>query len=189
MKLLLTGDSIIARKEGLKEPRINNAIKAKIPDIEIANTAVSGVNSGAFYALLPDLILKVESCDKLVLLLGTNDIAKHKRVPIAQFKRNMALIISSIICLYYPQNVILISPPAVDQNRQNKRTNREIAVYTAELIKLAETYNLNFINLFQAMIDHGNLTTLCKGQLDDGLHFGKEGYNLLANLIVKKLQE
>lgn len=39
------------------------------------------------------------------------------------------------------------------------------------------------------MIDHGNLTTLCKGQLDDGLHFGKEGYNLLANLIVKKLQE
>jgi len=36
---------------------------------------------------------------------------------------------------------------------------------------------------------HGNLTTLCKGQLDDGLHFGKEGYNLLANLIVKKLQE
>lgn len=64
-------------------------------------------------------------------------------------------------------------------------TNREITVYTAELIKLAETYNLNFINLFQAMIDHGNLTTLCKGQLDDGLHFGKEGYNLLANLIVK----
>lgn len=60
MKLLLTGDSIIARKEGLKLPRINNAIKAKIPDIEIVNTAVSGVNSGAFYALLPDLILKVE---------------------------------------------------------------------------------------------------------------------------------
>ena len=29
MKILLTGDSIIARKEGLKEPRINNAIKEK----------------------------------------------------------------------------------------------------------------------------------------------------------------
>ena len=69
MKLLLTGDSIIARKEGLKLPRINNAIKEKISDVEIVNTAASGVNSGAFYALLPDLILKVERCDKLVLLL------------------------------------------------------------------------------------------------------------------------
>lgn len=52
MKLLLTGDSIIARKEGLKSPRINNAIKAKIPDIEIVNTAVSGVNSGAFLCII-----------------------------------------------------------------------------------------------------------------------------------------
>lgn len=37
------------------------------------------------------------------------------------------------------------------------------------------------------MIDQVNLTTLCKGQLDDGSHFGEEGYQLLADLIVAKL--
>ena len=187
MKLLLTGDSIIARKEGLKEPRINAEIKEKIPGTNLVNTAVSGINSGAFYALLPDLVLKVERCDKLILLLGTNDLALHKNVPVTQFSKNMSLIISSVICLYYPQNVILISRPAVDETRQKNRINREIAIYTAELIKLAETYNLHFINLFQAMIKRGDLTNLCRGQLNDGLHFGAEGYQFLSDLLVKEL--
>ena len=187
MKLLLTGDSIIARKEGLKVPHINVAIKEKIPGSKVVNTAVSGINSGAFYALLPDLVLKVERCDKLILLLGTNDLAMHKKVPVTQFKKNMSLIISSVICLYHPQNVILISPPAVDETRQKNRINREIAIYTAELIKLAETYNLHFINLFQAMIKRGDLTNLCRGQLNDGLHFGAEGYQFLSDLLVKEL--
>ena len=187
MKLLLTGDSIIARKEGLKVPHISVAIKEKIPGSKLVNTAVSGINSGAFYALLPDLVLKVERCDKLILLLGTNDLAMHKKVPVTQFKKNMSLIISSVICLYYPQNVILISPPAVDETRQKNRINREIAIYTAELIKLAETYNLHFIDLFQAMIKHGDLKTLCQGQLNDGMHFGTERYQFLSDLLVKEL--
>lgn len=99
----------------------------------------------------------------------------------------MGLIISSVICSYYPQNIILVSPLAVGKNMQKKRTNQEITSYTFDLIKLVTTYKLQFINLFQAMIDQGNLTTLCKGQLDDGSHFGAEEYQLLANLIVAKL--
>ena len=187
MKLLLTGDSIIARKECLKEPRINAKMKEKMPGTNLVNTAVSGINSGAFYALLPDLVLKAEHCDKLILLLGTNDLAMHKKVPVTQFKKNMSLIISSVICLYYPQNVILISPPAVDETRQKNRINREIAIYTAELIKLAETYNLYFINLFQAMIKRGDLKNLCQAQLNDGLHFGTEGYQLFIRFTGKRI--
>ncbi len=122
MKLLLTGDSIIARKEGLKEPCINAEIKEKIPGANLVNTAVSGINPGAFYALLPDLVLKVERCEKLVLFLGTNDLDMHKKVPVTQFSKNMSLIISSVICLYYPQNVILISPLAVDETRQKRES-------------------------------------------------------------------
>ncbi len=49
MKILLTGDSIIARHEGLSEPRINVDLKKKVPGIKLINTAVSGINSGAFF--------------------------------------------------------------------------------------------------------------------------------------------
>ena len=113
---------------------------------------MSGINSGAFYSLLPQLVLKIDRCDKLLLLLGTNDIAQHKQVPQNQFKINMGLIISSVICSYYPQNIILVSPPAVGKNKQKKRTNQKITSYTSDLKKLATTYKLQFISLFQAMI-------------------------------------
>lgn len=82
MKLLLTGDSIIARKEGLKEPRLDYTLKRKNSNIDTINTAVPGINSGAFFALISDLVLKIDHCDKLILLLGTNDLALHKKVPL-----------------------------------------------------------------------------------------------------------
>ena len=113
---------------------------------------MSGINSRAFYSLLPQLVLKIERCEKLLLLLGTNDIAQHKQVPRSQFKINMGLIISSVIYSYYPQNIILVSPPAVGKNKQKKRTNQKITSYTSDLIKLATTYKLQFISLFHAMI-------------------------------------
>ena len=118
MRLLLTGDSIIARNEGKEEPHINWNLKKMLPDVEIENTAVSGSNSGAFFARLNELVLSVKKCDNLVILLGTNDLATHKQVPLTQFKQNMKLICSAIICAYYPPHVLLVSPPAVDEEKQ-----------------------------------------------------------------------
>lgn len=86
---------------------------------------MSGINSGAFYSLLPQLVLKIDRCDKLLLLLGTNDIAQYKQVLQNQFKINMGLIISSVICSYYPQNIILVPPPAVDKNKQKRELTKK----------------------------------------------------------------
>lgn len=69
MKLLLTGDSLIARKEGLKGPRLDYTLKKKNSNIETINTAVPGINSGAFFALISGLVLKIDHCDKLFYYL------------------------------------------------------------------------------------------------------------------------
>ena len=50
MRVLLTGDSIIARQEGKNEPHLNWNLQQLLPEIELENTAVSGINSGAFFA-------------------------------------------------------------------------------------------------------------------------------------------
>ncbi len=84
MRILLLGDSIFARKEGLDQPRINWTLKEKKPDLEIDNTAVSGINSGALLALLGDLALKRPRADQLFLMVGVNDAASHKQVPLDQ---------------------------------------------------------------------------------------------------------
>ncbi|BDR60273.1 GDSL-type esterase/lipase family protein [Lactobacillus xylocopicola] len=187
MKLLLTGDSIIARKEGLQEPHINNDIKKKIPQVEVVNTAISGINSGAFLAMLADLILKKPRGDKLAILLGTNDLALHKQVPPERFKQNIELLVASVICQYYPPNVVLISPPAVDERKQKKRNNKLVERYAGIINEVAHVYQVKFVNLYQAMINAGDLSNLCRGELDDGLHFGAAGYDLLANLLVEQL--
>lgn len=71
----MTGDSIIARQEGKNEPHLNWNLQQLLPEIELENTAVSGINSGAFFAKLNELVLSVKQCDNLVILLGTNDLA------------------------------------------------------------------------------------------------------------------
>lgn len=187
VKILLTGDSIIARKEGLTEPHINYNLTQLFSNLQVINTAVSGINSVKFYTMLPELVLKRERCDKVAILLGTNDLAANKQVPIDQFKQKMALIASSLVHIYLPKNIIFISPPAVDELKQKYRTNYLVALYTAAIEQVTADYHLQFINLYQAMIASKEIKMLCRGSLDDGLHFGNAGYALLANLIVNQL--
>lgn len=187
MKLLLTGDSLIARYEGLHEPHLNYNLKNAFPNCQIINTAISGINSGGLYASLPELVFKQEKCDYFILLIGTNDLATHKQVPLDQFETNMKLIASSIIWLYYPPQVILISPPAVDENKQQVRNNALVLQYSQIIQKIAQQYHFSYLNLASEMIKSGNLTNLCRGLKNDGLHFGDNGYQLLSDLIVQKI--
>ena len=189
MKILLTGDSIIARHEGLEEPRLNFELKKRLSNLKIINTAVSGINSGAFFARLSDLVLTQPQCDNLVILLGTNDLATHKQVPLKQFKQNMELISSAIICEYWPAHVILISPPAVDENKQHVRDNNLIKKYSQAIQEVANEYKFHYLDLCQAMLEHGDLTKLCRGIKNDGLHFGNSGYELLADLLGQELSK
>lgn len=187
MRLLLTGDSIIARHEGKAEPHINWNLSQLIPNLEIENTAISGINSGAFFAKINHLILDVKKCDKLVLLIGTNDLAQHKQVPLAQFKRNLELISSALICQYYPPQVLLVSPPAVDETKQQVRNNVIVAKYANKIERVAREYQFNYANLFEAMLETDNLKKVSRGIKNDGLHFGDLGYEILAKIIIQKL--
>lgn len=90
MRLLLTGDSIIARKEGLAEPRLNATLKSMHPGWQIENTAVSGINSEALLVQLPQLVLQQPAADAVVILVGTNDLARNKQVPLARYRQNLA---------------------------------------------------------------------------------------------------
>lgn len=187
MKLLLSGDSIVARKEGLTEPHINYNLKKLLSNLQVINTAVAGINSVKFYDLISELALKREHCDKVAILLGTNDLAANKQVPIDQFKQKMASIASSLIQVYSPKDIIFISPPAIDELKQKYRTNYLVALYTAAIEEVTKDYHLQFINLYQAMISSKEIKILCRGLLDDGLHFGNAGYTLLANLLFEQL--
>lgn len=189
MRLLLTGDSIIARYEGKDRPHLNWNLERLMPDVEIQNTAVSGINSGAFFARISELVLSVKKCDELVLLLGTNDLATHKQVPIDQFRENMELIASAIISQYYPPHVLLVSPPAVDEEKQRVRNNQLVKRYAQQLEIVASRYRFKYADLQQAMLATRDIKSITRGIKNDGLHFGDRGYGILAELIFENLNK
>lgn len=86
MKLLLTGDSIIARSENHSIPELNFQLQ-KILSCDIYNTAISGINSGGLALSLPNLVFNQPKCNYLIILVGTNDLATHKQVPLRQFEK------------------------------------------------------------------------------------------------------
>lgn len=79
LNILLTGNSLIVRKETLKEPMLNVYLQNKISGIHIMNTAVSGNNSQALRERFAKDVLSY-TADKVFILIGTNDLAEHKQL-------------------------------------------------------------------------------------------------------------
>ncbi|QNQ81662.1 esterase [Lactobacillus sp. PV037] len=189
MKILLTGDSILARHEEFDEPAINHFLSQKFPQAKLINTAYPGLNSGGLCVSANKRILQPEKCDYLVILIGTNDLATHKQVPLEQFKANLQFLVSSIIWRYSPKRVIFVSPPAVDETKQEVRSNTLVEKYSQVIIEVCDQYQLTHIDLFKAMLEHGNLPELCHGLKNDGLHFGEAGYLLLSDLLATAIEK
>ena len=188
MKLLLTGDSIIARSENHTIPEINFQLQ-KLNSYQIYNTAISGINSGGLALSLPNLVFNQPKCDYLIILVGTNDLAVHKQVPLQQFEDNLKLIASSIIWRYYPGKVIFVTPPAVDENKQKVRNNLLVQQYSNIIKRVTNEYKFSFIDLASKMQANKDFPEIFNGKKNDGLHFGVKGYELLAKLIVQKLNQ
>ena len=72
MKLLLTGDSIIARSENHTIPELNFQLQ-KMLACDIQNTAISGINSGGLALSLPNLVFNQPKCDYLIILVVSAD--------------------------------------------------------------------------------------------------------------------
>lgn len=151
MHIYLSGDSLIARHEGYQHPILNHLLKEKDASINITNTAVPGINSQQFLQQYNKLGPN-QNFDYLVVLLGTSDLATHKQISLEQFKININEIITRLLKKYHSQQIILVSPPPVDENKQQFRTNQLVLAYSNILEEECVVYNLNFypyINYYQ----------------------------------------
>jgi lysophospholipase L1-like esterase len=83
---------------------------------------------------------------------------------------------------------LLVSPPAVDEEKQLVRDNALVEKYAKAVEEVAQEYRFRYANLCQAMLDAGDIKKTAQGMKNDGLHFGDAGYEILAKLIVKNLK-
>jgi len=184
LEIICFGDSITARKEGYPSPILTHKLSSKLPNYKFINAGVSGnTTEQAMFRFNKDVLSKRP--DVVTVLFGANDSATDKLVDIDTFKRNISLFAKQI----GPEKTILISPAPVDESLQRNRTNERLKQYAQVVQEVAEETNSYFIDFFQILYSYPNYKELLVGEQNDGLHFGEPSYELLSDLIVKKVEE
>ncbi|OZS78202.1 hypothetical protein CF394_07395 [Tetzosporium hominis] len=184
MKIILFGDSLTARHEGLKEPMINAKLQPHFPQDELINKGVSGnTTNDAMKRFSKDIL--AQHPDLVVIQFGSNDSSAHKHVAREMYKANLEQMVQAI----GPERCILVTPPPVDETKQTQRSNQVLEAYGDAVKEVVAEYKTGFADLYAAFMKHPNLAVALKGKEDDGLHYGEAGYAVVAETLVPVIQQ
>jgi lysophospholipase L1-like esterase len=182
--LVCFGDSLTARHEGKDNPRLTEKLTTLLPDYNVINAGVSGhTTKDALVRLKKDVL--AFNPDLVTVLFGSNDAATHKKVALSTYEENML----KITRLIGPDKTLLITPPPVDENLQPNRKNSELAKYANVVRHVSEETGSHFLDFYTHLYSRPNYEELLVGILNDGLHFGEAGYDILSKLISDKIHE
>ena len=123
--------------------------------------------------------------DKIVLLIGTNDIGKD--VPLNEALNNLEAIIQSIARDYPLTEIKMLSILPVNEGEEYKqtvyiRTNEKIQKWNQAYKELASAYmQVEFAPVFDSLIDQEG--QLKKDYTTDGLHLSVTGYQVLTKAL------
>ena len=150
----------------------------------IVNRGIRGYQTGLLLENL-DAHLYGGAVDKIVLLIGTNDIGKG--VPLNEALNNLEAIIQSIARNYPLTEMKLLSILPVNEGEEYKqtvyiRTNEKIRNWNQAYQELASAYmQVEFVPVFDRLTDQGG--QLQKDYTTDGLHLSIAGYQVLTKAL------
>ena len=150
----------------------------------IVNRGIRGYQTGLLLENL-DAHLYGGVVDKIVLLIGTNDIGKD--VPVNEALNNLEAIIQSITRDYPLTEIKLLSILPVNEGEEYKqtvyiRTNEKIQKWNQAYKELASAYmQVEFAPVFDSLIDQEG--QLKKDYTTDGLHLSVTGYQVLTKAL------
>ena len=150
----------------------------------IVNRGIRGYQTGLLLENL-DAHLYGGTVDKIVLLIGTNDIGKD--VLVNEALNNLEAIIQSIARDYPLTEIKLLSILPVNEAEEYKqtvyiRTNETIQNWNQAYQELASAYmQVEFVPVFDCLIDQEG--QLKKDYTTDGLHLSVAGYQVLSKAL------
>ncbi|ART76490.1 GDSL-type esterase/lipase family protein [Sutcliffiella horikoshii] len=182
--LVCFGDSLTARHEGKENPQLTEKLSLQLPTYRVVNAGVSAnTTKDALKRMEKDVLAHHPYF--VTVLFGSNDAAVHKKVALNTYKENLL----KITQLIGPDKTILITPPPVNESLQPNRKNIELAKYADAVKRVSEETGSYLIDFYTELYSKPHYKELLVGILNDGLHFGEAGYDILANLITEEIIE
>lgn len=188
MKILLLGDSLFARFEGKEEPHIQASLRELDASLVFQNLAHSGDNSFDLLRVLEGDEWK--EADFVFVWIGHNDLATNKQVYLGEFQENLEMIVQKLLTLYSAQQICLLTPSLVDEEKQRYRTNRLVGYYSQIVEEIAAKHSISCLSVASVYENSGeDLPDIVKGSLDDGLHLGALGYEVIAQAMIERVKK
>ncbi len=153
-----------------------------LQDSNILNRGVIGDGTADILNRLDDIIALKPA--KIFLLIGVNDL---NYIPLSMITTQYEKIVQRLIteipdCQLYLESVL----PIHNDLRRNGMKNEDIRTLNAAIKKIAQRYNLTYIDLYSGFQDERQAL---KPELSlDGIHLNGAGYLLFKKLIMPYVQ-
>lgn len=140
----------------------------------------------------------------VTVFFGANDACLPDRsgsfqhVPIDEYKNNLSSIISSLKKRWPGTNIILITPPPIDEDARllhpyvedpsglSERTNEAAGAYAKACVAIARQCGIQVVDLWTKMQQFPNWKN---AYLSDGLHLTQDGNKIVFEEVIQKLGE
>lgn len=174
-KIIFLGDSITHRYD------LQNYFDNK----NIINKGIEGDTTNDVLKRLQTSVYDY-NVDKVVLLIGTNDIGIEKNPinnieliinKLQSYDKNIDIVVESI----YPVNNSKNSK--IKNEVVGKRTNKKIKEVNQEIQEICKKKKVTYVNVYDELTDEkGNLKL---EYTEEGLHISEEGYKKITNILSK----
>lgn len=170
-KLILFGDSLFGEVRKTETLMLEEKLGG---EYDIYNCATGGWSTNDLVKKAP--YISGLKPDIVIISAGTNDSAPWKRVDLETFKSNLPVIAEQ----FSESRVIFFPPPPVTEVllEENKiMSNEDVRIYNDAVIEFCKEASIGYIDswsLFMKLKDNNQ-----SYHVADGIHFTREGYELL----------
>ena len=172
-RIVLFGDStMMGFRDGKASDTLAKRIRKDFPGYEVINMSISDYKTNNAMARVD----RIKRLDPAVVILGfgANDISTDDEIKPGKFAANL----TNIIVTLGTERVMLLSPPYIDWLKDPTRPWTRQLQFELVTEHLSKQLDVSYIDILHDMANCANLKELLQA---DGLHFTKQGYNLLED--------
>ena len=179
-RIVLFGDStMMGFRDGKASDTLAKRIRLDFPGYEVINMSISDYKTNNAMARVD----RIKRLDPAIVILGfgANDISTDDEIKPGKFAANL----TNIIVTLGTERVILLSPPYIDWLKDPTRPWTRQLQFELVTEHLSKQLDISYIDLLHDMANCANLKELLQA---DGLHFTKQGYNLLEDELIPEIK-